>query len=266
LSYFLNLFELVKDILLPPLCVVCGKINPDYLCSECDLKIKIFGGAVCDRCGKPLNMDESGEFNHGFKFCSLCNNENYYFYKARSYCIYEGAAAKIIHKYKYKGYEYISKILAQFLEKAYKNYYSNEEIDFIDTVPDYSGTYHSLRYFSVNRYQSDTSISGSMIRNNAAGNHMQTLALLFSKFTGIPFSNNIIKIKETPKQQKLDRNSRKVNLYEAFKVKNCFLVYGKNFLIIDDVWTTGSTLNEISSILKKSGANKIFLLTLARPV
>jgi len=266
LSYFLNLLELAKDVILPPLCTVCGKISPDYLCSECNSNIKVFGMSVCNRCGRPLNIERPKDLKRSTEFCSLCKNEQYYFFKARSYCSYEGGTAKIIHKYKYNGYIYLGKILSGFLKRAYEDYYSGEEIDFIDTVPEYSETNHPLRYFAANGYQPDVDEGGFTISHDAVGNHMKPLALLLSKFSGIPFANNLVKIKETPKQQKLDRDSRKINLSGAFKVKNCLNVYGRNFLIIDDVWTTGSTLNEISYILKKSGADKIFLLTLARPV
>lgn len=265
MSGFLNLFELAKDILFPPLCVVCGKINSEYLCNDCALDIRIFGRAICHHCGKPLRIDNAGDHDSDsavVSFCSLCKNENYYFYRARSFCVYEGAIAKIIHKYKYKRYEYLSKVLVSFLKKAYANYYEGEKIDYIDTVPDYSACYYPMKYSSSRGYL----INASHENNMTSKNHMQTLALLFSKLTKIPFADNIIKIKKTFKQQKLDKSLRKVNLSEAFKVKNCLITYGKNFLIIDDVWTTGSTLNEISSVLKKSGANKIFLLTLARPV
>lgn len=281
MSYFLNLTELIKDIIFPPLCVVCGKISSSYLCNDCASEIKVFGIKVCNLCGKPLdepismdelskltlNMDEWKSSGNDIKFCSLCKNENYYFYKARSFCVYEGAAAKIIHKYKYRGYGYLSKILVEFLKKAYLNYYINEKIDYIDTVPDYSVLNYHLRNFATSRNCLDSSKTGFILRKkNIAVNHMQFLALLFSKVTNIPFGDNLLKIKETKKQQKLDRSSRKVNLVEAFKVRNCLDVYGKNFLIIDDVWTTGSTLNEISFVMKQSGANKIFLLTLARPI
>ena len=93
---------------------------------------------------------------------------------------------------------------------------------------------------------------------------MQVIAARLSNVLNIPFINNIIKIKKTSRQQKLNLFQRKSNLKEAFKVRDNLLVYGKNILLIDDVWTTGATLNEISSVLKKSGANKIYLLTIAR--
>ncbi|MCL5069897.1 MAG: hypothetical protein M1308_03250 [Actinobacteria bacterium] len=137
----------------------------------------------------------------------------------------------------------MGKLLAEFLKKAYEKHFSGEKIDFIDTVPNYAvGGQYSQYYKS----------------------HMQILAEELSKIIRIPFLNNIIKIRNTSKQQKLDYYLRKNNLNNAFKVRNCLLLCDKNILLIDDVWTTGSTLNEISSILKKSKANKIYLLTLAR--
>jgi predicted amidophosphoribosyltransferase len=74
----------------------------------------------------------------------------------------------------------------------------------------------------------------------------------------------MLKVRKTDRQQVLDRSQRKVNLKGAFKTGNCLKVQGKDFLIIDDVWTTGSTLNELSLTLKRSGAHKIYLLTIAR--
>ena len=56
------------------------------------------------------------------------------------------------------------------------------------------------------------------------------------------------------------------NIEEAFKVKDCLSISGKSLLLVDDVWTTGNTLSEMSRILKNSGAFKVYMLTLARRV
>lgn len=149
----------------------------------------------------------------------------------------------LIQKFKYKKYYFLSKLLAGFLKKAYEKHYGDERIDYIDTVPN---------FIAGGRY------------NGCSNSHMQILAEDLSGIIGIPFSNNVLKIRDTSRQQKLDYHQRRANLIDAFKIRNCLLSYNKNFLLIDDVWTTGSTLNEISSILKKSKADKIYLLTLAR--
>jgi len=235
----LNITEFFKDTIIPPICSVCGKICTEILCHDCNSRIKFLDETVCQHCGRPL-VDKN---NLGIRICLLCKNENYNFYKLRSFSLYKEPIVNLIQKFKYKKYYFLSKLLAGFLKKGYERFFSSEKIEYLDTVPNYTATGQYDKYHK---------------------SHMQILAEDLSKIIGIPFLNNIIKIRDTSKQQKLDYHQRKINLKDAFKLRNCLISYGKNLLLIDDVWTTGSTLNEISSILKKSKANKIFLLTLAR--
>ena len=246
---FLNLKELLKDAFLPPLCASCGKISGQFLCTECLSSIAFLGEDICLRCGSPLSSEDSGcryqgnkRFDKkisGYKICSLCKQESFHFYRARSFSLYCDAVSVIIKKYKYKGYDCLGKIITGFLKHAFYFYYGKEKIDYIETVPVYgNGTIQV--------------------------NHMQILAADLAECLRIPYGSNIIKIRQTSKQQKLDRAGRKINLAGAFKVKNCLQSYGKNYLVIDDVWTTGSTLNEISSALKNAGADRIYVLSVAR--
>jgi ComF family protein len=235
----LNITEFLKDAIIPPICSVCGKICAEFLCQDCKSRIKFLNETVCQYCGRLL-IDKN---NLGIKICTLCKNENYNFYRLRSFSLYKEPIVSLIQKFKYKKYYFLSKLLAEFLKKAYEKHFSSEKIDYIDTVPNYTADGQYGQYYK---------------------NHMQILAEDLSKIIRIPFLNNIVKIRDTSKQQKLDYYQRKINLNDAFKVRNCLLSFDKNLLLIDDVWTTGSTLNEISSILKKSKANKIYLLTVAR--
>ena len=165
--------------------------------------------------------------------CSFCKNEDFNFYRHRSFTIYGGVIKKIIRKYKYNRIYDLKEVTAGFLKLAYIGNYKYEKIDYIETVP---------------------------------GKHMEILCRLLSRLIKIPFAGNILRIKKIIKQQGLDYMQRKNNIKEAFKVKNCLLCSGKNLLLVDDVWTTGSTLVEISGILKKAGADRIYLLTLARGI
>jgi competence protein ComFC len=236
-----NLTEFFKDIIFPPICSVCGKLDPEFLCSECRSGIISIDNDICEYCGRPF-IEQN---NTGSGICTFCKNGDYFFYKSRSFSYYKEPLIKIIQKYKYKKYYFLGKILANFLKQAYEKYFNNEIINYIDTVPAYTNP---------------------ALRNNPDKNHMQLIAEQLSELVFIPFINNMIKIKDTLRQQKLDHYQRKTNLGGAFKVKNCLKIQGKNFLLIDDVWTTGATLNEISCMLKRSGADKIYLLTIARGI
>lgn len=231
-----NLIEFFKDIIIPPVCSVCGNINSELLCTECKLKIVKIDGNICKYCGRSISGYERGtsaadKSSTDSKICSLCRKENFNFYRLRSFALYKGVVRKIIHKYKYQKLYNLKKILVEFLKQVYNKYYRSEKIDYIETVP---------------------------------GDHMHILCSEFSTAVSIPFISNIIKIKKTPRQQTLNLYQRKNNLKGAFKVRSNLLVSGKNILLIDDIWTTGSTLDEISLVLKNSNVDKIYLLTIAK--
>jgi competence protein ComFC len=226
-----NLLNIFKDIVAPPLCAVCGRVSPEFLCHECLSRIKEIKDSICIYCGRPLPGNKlSGNKSDSLK-CNLCKNEGFNFFMHRSFTIYRGEIKKIIKKYKYNKIYALKGIIGMLLKRAYERNYKYEKIDYIESV---------------------------------SGEHMEILCESFSKLIKIPFAGNIIRIKKVLKQQGLNLMQRKNNIKQAFKVKNCLLYYGKNILVVDDVWTTGSTLMEIADILKKAGADKIYLLTLAR--
>lgn len=223
-----NLIGILKDIFTPPLCAVCGKVSPELLCQQCISKIKEIEGMVCVCCGRPSseNKVDGGR-------CSFCKNEDFNFYRHRSFTMYSGEIKKIIRKYKYNKIYDLKEIISMFLMHTYIRNYKYEKIDYLETVP---------------------------------GRHMDILCGSLSELIKIPFAGNMLRIKKIAKQQGLDFMQRRNNIKGAFKVKNCLLYYGKNILLIDDVWTTGSTMTEIAGVLKKAGADKIYLLTLARGI
>lgn len=85
------------------------------------------------------------------------------------------------------------------------------------------------------------------------------------KFLGIPILNNVLsKIKETPAQVELQSKERKENLEGAFGVENKNLIENKKILLVDDVYTTGSTMEECAKILKKGGVREVIGVVVAR--
>lgn len=223
-----NFTGIFKDIIIPPICTVCGKISPELLCQHCASEIEEIGNKICGYCGRPLSLN-----NYSSNGCNYCRDKDFSFYRHRSFAIYKGKIKKIITKYKYGRIYALKEIIAAFLNRTYTKNYRSEKIDYIDTVP---------------------------------GEHMESLCRRLSKLIKIPFAGNILTVRETLKQQGLDSIQRRSNIRGAFKVKNCVLLWRKNLMLVDDVWTTGSTLNEIAGILKKAGADKVYLLTFARVI
>jgi len=271
----------VNNVFFPEICSSCGEINEGFLCEKCRKAVIEIKKVTCRFCGAPFKSDkqefpincnnavsfpnalfsnfQNTKVNPGFSkiqsqkrnvgSCPECRECGYEFFRLRSFGLYRGILKKIIIKFKYGRIYTLAPVLNSFLKKAYTENYINEKIDYMDTVPDFSA---SGQEFSHAACQPD--------------NHMQILAKMFSKETGIPYGSNIIKIKKTLRQQNLGVYERKVNLDGVFKAVNALGVFKKNILLIDDVWTTGNTLNEISKALKNCGAQKIYLLTIARAI
>lgn len=269
------LHEALKNFLFPNICAYCGEISSSLLCEKCSSKIIKIKELSCNFCGYPKNFENDifesdykdndlkgfGEKTQNNKSdifqnskCSICSNLDFKFYKLRSFGIYNGVLKQLILKFKYKKIYNLAPILSSFLEETFLNHYKNEKIDYIETVPDFIININT----DINKDFDNYSYSKI--------NHMQILASLLSQQLKIPFANNLIKIKKTLRQQNLDIFERNVNLKDAFKVINILKIYNKNILVIDDVWTTGNTLNEISKLLKRCGANKIYLMTIARAI
>jgi len=98
-------------------------------------------------------------------------------------------------------------------------------------------------------------------------NQANLIADLISSHTQIPVKNRMLRKKyNTPAQSQLNREERKVNLFGAFEVPKTKHVTGKSFLLVDDIFTTGATAEEVARSLKSHGAKRVDLLTLARTI
>jgi ComF family protein len=86
-----------------------------------------------------------------------------------------------------------------------------------------------------------------------------------NKRTGIPYTERTLrKIKDTPYQMTLKKRERRKNLSRAFQVKDRGVIKGKAVMLVDDVYTTGTTVNECSRALRTGGAERVTVLTVAR--
>jgi ComF family protein len=95
-------------------------------------------------------------------------------------------------------------------------------------------------------------------------NQAKVLAKMLSRRTGTPLLDCLARIRRTPTQTRFDRVERMENLLNAFKMRKNNSVQGKELILVDDVFTTGSTANECARILKKAGAVSVRVLTIAR--
>lgn len=237
MNIFLKIKNLITNTFYPKhiKCICCkAEIkhkNVYDMCEDCYNSLPFINNHHCNRCGLQFEKDGSG-------ICLNCKSTNFYFETARSPLTFDKAVVPLIHKFKYSRHKYLAEPLSYLMHD--KLLVQDWKIDLICYVPLY------------------------LKREQARGyNQSYELANQLSKLTQIPVFNDIVRLRDTPTQTQLSRKERQENVKGCFKVNNRKSINGLNILLIDDVFTSGSTSNEISKELKNCGANKIYILTIA---
>lgn len=238
---FYEVLDLVLDFIYPEniSCILCNKpikkINTYSLCKDCFKELNFIQDG-CIKCGKPIiyhsleKLDICG--------CSYCFNKSFYFDKAISCIEYSDISKSMILGFKYKNKTYMAKYISNIMKE--KLDLENIKFDYITFVP-----LHKKRM------------------RKRGFNQSEKIAKELGKIIDIPILDCIYRKSNTNRLYNLNRIERKIELKNAFLVKeNINYANGKNVLLIDDIFTTGSTVNEISKLLKLNNVNKIFVMTL----
>lgn len=236
----IRFLKVLINFILPLRCLVCGKIMRTHgcLCPECFENINFITKPYCQRCGKPLN----GDIDDIQGLCCVsCLNKKNYFRLCRSAIEYDNFSKKVILDFKFKDHLENRKLLAQWMNFAGKDIFDSG-VDLIIPVPLYFTRLFSRKY-----------------------NQSAILAAELSKLTSLPADyKSLKKIRNTLPQVLCNGKKRKVNVRNAFQVVHPDKIKGKRIVLIDDVYTTGSTLRECSKVLLKAGAKSVDILTVAR--
>lgn len=232
-----QLGQRILDFLIPPICPICKKriLTQHGLCATCFSEIHFIDKPYCIKCGRPFEFDIPEEM-----LCGSCCKKEPVFAKARSAFIYNSFSSQLILPFKHGDHLELTPLLTHMLYRAGLDLF--DDIDMITAVP-----LHRFR-FMKRKY-------------NQAGLLAKSLSQKIKK-PYIPQA--LIRIRHTKSQGHMKAVERKKNVAKAFAVKDTHLIKGKTILIIDDVFTTGATLNECAKTLLKAGATSIYVLTLAR--
>jgi len=228
------------DLVYPRRCANCGRdtdvSNDLCLCEPCAGDIKRNPRPHCKTCGRPV--DRAGSV------CSECRKTRFHFTRAYSAYIYDGAMKEVIHLFKYKSRISLSEHLGMLMIESLREEPDMlKGIDIITAVP----------------------LDNRRLRERGF-NQSKVLAARIAKEFVIPLSDILEKTVRTRHQNELSRDERLQNLTGAFMVRRGAAVQDFRILLIDDVMTTGSTLNECSKTLIEAGAKEVRCLTLARGI
>ena len=225
-----------------------GAHNP--LCTGCEESVDYLDElSVCAVCGAPFGYFEgrtSGTWElpqeaEGAHLCSKCLSGRYSFNRARSVSVYQGPVREMVHSFKYEGKLKIGGALTRIMLDRLP--FDLGGYDVMVPVPLYIGKLRQRQY-----------------------NQSAVLASQIEKRRGLRADlRGLIKIRDTRPQIEIkDEAGRRRNVRGAFKVREGYTFKGLSVLLLDDVFTTGSTSDECSKTLLKSGALKVDVLTLSR--
>lgn len=238
MDYKSNLASLILGTLFPKRCVGCRR-SGTYFCPECVLNIKQ-GDLVCPFCERA---------SIGGAVHPVCERR-YGLDGLWSLGIYENPLRPAIQKIKYKGIRETGEILVNVILE----YWAKSGCYLLDQIKKDQGQEWVV-----------VPVPLHWTRKNARGfNQANLVGKLLAQKMGLEYAEILKRTKMTKSQVGLDSSERKQNIRNAFCLTNNQSRITNNILLIDDVWTTGSTLKECCYILKRNGVQKVWALTLAR--
>ena len=217
------------DWLYPPDCCGCGKSGVHW-CNECQSRSQVIGDGCCEVCGD-ISVPNG--------VCKRCQSDTPEFTSVRSWAMYQGPVRNAVHRLKYKGDFSLGSSLAKLMIPALQAI--NWPVDIVIPVPS------SLARLSERGY------------NQAA-----LIARFIAAGLQVPYvGKGLTKVRNTRSQVGLQFEERKANVVGAFEAVGEH-ASGKRVLVIDDVTTSGSTMNECAKALKYAGSHDVYGYTFAR--
>ena len=231
-----KILEKILDLLYPGRCPVCDRIlayRETLVCPDCIGKLTYIKEPKCMKCGKQMMDDEA-------EYCAGCRDKRQYFRKGFSVFLYNDAMRKSIYRFKYANRREYSRFYAEAVCRHLGKEIREFCADAIIPVP-----LHPKR-FRKRGYNQAGLIAGEIGRR-----------------MGIPVREEILIRERNTKALKLmTLTERENNLKKAFKmVKNDVKL--NTVIIVDDILTTGSTINEVSRVLRENGIKNVYFVALA---
>ena len=228
-----NAIETILNAIYPPRCPVCQEILEDpggLVCPSCAAGLKPLTGPRCFSCSRPVGENE--------EYCDECRRTHHFYDQGLSVFPYDERMRKSILSFKEGGQRQYAAFYARCMAAMGADFLNLWRPDVLIPVP--------MHYVK---------------RRDRGFNQAELIATELSLLTGIPCRTDlVIKTRATAVQKSLDASGRRRNLEGAFTV--CVPVPGLRAVIVDDVYTTGSTIDTVSRALKQAGAEQVFFMTL----
>jgi ComF family protein len=238
----MKFFSSLLSLIFPLECKICKRNleagNLTYICGECFNRITFLQRPYCHKCGKPFTIS-------GYppaRLCRECRTGGAYFDRIYALGRYKGVLREAILLLKYKRVRALIDPLGELLVKYCQRSLKMDDFDVIFPVP----------LFRARKQEREF-------------NQTEVLARIIGKHFLLPVSvGNLLRIRDTKGMNALGPPERKKNVKDAFKVKRKTELRERNILLLDDICTTGATVDECSRLLLEAGAKGVSALILAR--
>ena len=223
----------LTDLFFPRRCVLCDNTlmaSENGVCGDCKNKIKYISGRVCPVCGRKLL--KSGEI------CEDCVKTRHVFLGGRFPFSYE-LIGDSVFRFKYSNRPEYAAFYAESIVEYAREFIASVDADGIIPVPLHKKRLAKRGY-----------------------NQAELLAAEISKLTKIPMYADLAeRVVNTRPQKEFDKKQRQINVKKAFNVKENSVKL-RTVLVVDDIFTTGSTIDSLAESLKGSGVERVYFLTI----
>ncbi len=219
------------SLLYPDRCIFCGQVmnGTALICTECAKRKLIISGKICGFCGLGRDVCTCGKKKHH--------------YVRRIACVYYRDTVRYgMSRFKFHRHTMLGTHYGRMMAANVKSKYQDINFDYVIAVP----------MFWLNRWLRGYNCS-------------QILADVISKAIDVPTCKNVLfkRMMTKPQKRVKGQATRAANVLDSFGVKNKELLMGKTILLVDDVCTSGATINECAKMLRLYGAKKVYAATFA---
>ena len=226
--------DAVLDAVFPRICPVCNEIvsvRRSDICPECARKLSPVEEPVCRKCGKPLDEEDT--------LCRDCKSGRHIYDMGCAALIYDEYMSKSIYRFKYNGKKEFARFYGRIIEKKCADRIRSWNVEAIVPVPVHKSRLRKRGY-----------------------NQAQLIARELSGRLKIPVDARLVKrCAATGAQKNLSAKERQNNLKKAFKVTRN-VVKLDSVLIVDDIYTTGATVDAMAAVLKNAGVRRVYYVSL----
>ena len=221
-------YRRLLDYIYPPVCPICALAHPGGICPDCRKKISFIDKDYCLKCGRPLEDSRS-------EYCKSCRGSRRYFAECRALLEYKGDVKASIYRMKSANRREYAYIYGEEMAVAFAGWIRHRKIDLIVPVPLYR------------KREIERGYNQAALMARGLGEELDIAV----------DENLIIRSRDTGVQKALDAKARRQNVQGAFSLSGR-AVPGRRILLVDDVFTTGSTLDSAAKCISEGTGSVVY--------